>query len=624
LSSSKEISSTEKLLDVIRNDSQPGEISETPVTLSSPKPANQNISEVFSKKSVSVGVEIGLDELKLVKVNRLSGGQWELLDYTKIPLKAGISIGTPAFAGFLKSELTRFCGSGKAFHIWGLIHSDRVDVQNIRIPKVGRKQLENAVSWTVKKNTPFNEETTILDFEIQGDVIESGVRKLSVLVCTAPKPEVEEMRELFHRIGFPLTGITAMPFAIQNLFRASWISSVDQIVATLYIGDDSSRIDIFSGGDLTMSRVIKAGINSMADSLVEEYAAFEKNVDSASGISPGEDTASGPAPDIMTQENAKTLISTLASGSDEEDARFGLTGEKILEMIKPALERLVGQIDRTFEHYAAILGNDRVSFVYVFCDMDICESLTRYIGDELRMGSEMLDPLSPENSYSGEATSDTPVVDRISFVSTLGLALSDPAYTLNLIFPFGDKETFKSIRRFNRAILLTFMVVMVVLFGIFFWLDGVADHKANKLAALENQMNNGIRTIENPSRTLISEVTENRFTLERFIDRYFGLAIIQELSKLTPEKVSLLSAKAGVERAAVKGKDKKVTRGMTVEGVVEGVPGSLEPVLAKYVLALSKSPIFKEVSIDKSTVGPFHANEALHFTLFVGFAEELK
>ncbi len=605
LSSSKEISSTEKLLDLIRNDDQQGKLPDTPTTSQSRKTKKNNVPGLLTGKNVSVGVDIGRDELKLVKVGRLSGSQRELLDYKKVPIKAGMSSNSPAFAGFLRSELDLFCGSGKAVDLWGLIQSEKVDVQNIRIPKVGKKQLENAVSWTVKKNTPFSEEKTVLDFEIQGEVIESGVRKLSVLACIAPKREIEEMEDLFNEIGFPLTGITLIPFALQNLFRTDWISSVDQTVATLYIGNDSSRIDIFSDGNLTMSRVIKAGVESMADSLMEEYAASSS--------------------DMMTLDNAKRLIYTLGYDAQpvEESARFGLDKEKIFEMISPALKRLVGQVERTFEHYAVTLGSDRVSFIYVFCDMDICRPFIDYVGNELRIGSEVLDPLSPENPYSGNAASDASVSHRVSLVSTLGLALSDTAYTPNLIFPFSDKEKLKNIKTFNRVIISTFAVVMLLLFGIFFWLGGVVDKKEVKLAGLEQQMDKGIQAIETPARNLVTEITGNRLTLKKFKDRYFGLAIIGELSKLTPEKLSLLSVKAG-EEMAVKKEGEKPAKGMIIQGIVEGAPGSFEPVLAKYVLALSKSPMFNKVSIDKSSVGPFHASEALHFTLFVDFAEELK
>ena len=182
----------------------------------------------------------------------------------KFPSKRGCPRDTLEFAGFLRSALAQFCGSRKNFTLWGLIQSDKVGVQTIRIPKVGKKQLENAVYWTAKKNISFDEKDTILDFEVQGEVIESGIAKLSVLVCTASKREVEEMKNLFSGIGFPLTGLTVAPFALQNLFRTDWMSLPGQTVATLYIGDSSSRIDIFSEGNLVMTRGIRAGINSMA------------------------------------------------------------------------------------------------------------------------------------------------------------------------------------------------------------------------------------------------------------------------------------------------------------------------------------------------------------------------
>ena len=279
MSSPKDISSTEKLLDLIRSDEQPDKAPDAlpifPPNREQPDEAHDalpvfppkktgtgNISNFFAKKSVSVGVDIGYDELKLVKVNQPSSGQWKLLNYKKIPIKTGISRDTSEFAGFLKSELTQFCGSGKDFNLWGLIQSDNTNVQSIHIPKVGKKQLENTVYWTAKKNINFDEKETILDFEVQGEVVESGITKLSVLVCTAPKREVGEMKNLFNSIGFPLVGLTVAPFALQNLFRTDWMPFPGQTVATLCIGDSSSRIDIFSDGNLVMTRGIRAELTA--------------------------------------------------------------------------------------------------------------------------------------------------------------------------------------------------------------------------------------------------------------------------------------------------------------------------------------------------------------------------
>ncbi|MEA1971456.1 MAG: hypothetical protein U9N37_07575 [Thermodesulfobacteriota bacterium] len=620
MSSSKEISSTEKLLDLIRNDDQPGETPDASVPSPSKETRKENMPGFFTRNSVSVGVDIGHDELKLVKVNQPSSGQWELLDYKKVSIKAGMSRSSSEFAGFLKSELTQFCGSEKIFNLWSLIQSDKVEVQNIRIPKVGKKQLRNAVYWTAKKKAVFDEEDTILDFEVQDEVVENGIRKLSVLVYTAPKRETEEMENLFSRIGFPLTGITIIPFALQNLFRADWLSLDSQTVATLCIGSDSSRIDIFSEGNLAMTRGIRAGVNSMAESLIEEYAATAVSGE-GTVISPGGESGSGQTSTPMSLADAKNLISGLGSDSqlDEKDARFGLSKEKIFEMINSALERLVRQVERTFEHYTVVLGNKSISFIYVFCDMGICMPMVDYIGGQLRIESGVLDPMSPENPFSGHVTSNTSLSHRLSFVSTLGLALSDLSYTPNLIFTYSDKEKLKSIRSVNHVIVSAFAVIMLILVGVFFWMGGIVDQKKTKLAGLEQQLRNGVQTIEMPARTMISEIRENRLMLKKFKKRYFGVAIIGELSKLTPENVCLLSVKASMETAAG-GKGKNSTEGMTVSGAIEGKPGFLESALAKYVFELKKSPMFKKIAIDKSNIGPFNASEALHFTLHIDFA----
>ena len=619
MSSPKEISSTEKLLDLIRNDNQPGETPDASMTSPSKKTKKENMPGFFSKKSISVGVDIGLTELNLVKVNQPSGGQWELLDYKKVSIKPGMSRSSSEFAGFLKSELTQFCGSGKVFNLWSMLQSDKVEVQNIRIPKVGKKQLRNAVYWTAKKNSPFDEDETILDFEVQDEVIENGIRKLSVLVCTASKREVEKMEDLFSGIGFPLTGITVIPFAMQNLFRANWLPSDDQTVATLYIGSDSSRIDIFSEENLIMTRGIRAGVNSMAESLMEEYAAAAVSGGKSSS-SPYEESGSGQASAPMSLADAKNLISHLGSDSqiDGEDARFGLSKEKIFEMINSALERLVRQVERTFEHSAVVLGNESVSFIYIFCDMDICMPVVDYISNQLRIESGVLDPMSPENSFSGHVTSNTSITDRASFISVLGLALSDLSYTPNLIFTYSDKEKLKSIRSVNHAIISAFVVILLILTGVFFWTGSIVDQKKTKLAGLEQQLKNGVQTIEIPARTVISEIRENRLMLKKFKKRYFGIAIIRELSKLTPENVSLLAVNAKME-ATTGGEGKDLTEKVTVSGVIEGDPGFLESALAKYVFELKKSTVFKKIVIDKSNRGPFHASEALHFTLHIDF-----
>ena len=52
-----------------------------------------------------------------------------------------------------------------------------MNVRHIVIPKVAKKQIENAVYWTIKKETPFDDKDTVFDFEIQREVTEQGIGK---------------------------------------------------------------------------------------------------------------------------------------------------------------------------------------------------------------------------------------------------------------------------------------------------------------------------------------------------------------------------------------------------------------------------------------------------------------
>ena len=150
-------------------------------------------------------------------------GSWRILDQRKLALPPKTPRDAPEFSTFLKASLASFCGSPKQTNLWATMSTAKVDVRHIRVPKVSKKQLGNVVYWTAKKETAFDERESIFDFESQGEVIEQGIPKLAVMVYTAPRREIEDLKTQFSRIGWPLTGISIVPFSVQNLFRTGWI-----------------------------------------------------------------------------------------------------------------------------------------------------------------------------------------------------------------------------------------------------------------------------------------------------------------------------------------------------------------------------------------------------------------
>ena len=266
-----EISSTERLLELIRTDS---EIELEDSGDSSQKPSGRLKSlvrrSISFKKNIAVGIDIGYDDLKLVKVQRVSDRSYEMLEYARIPFDPEVPRENPEFHQFLRPTLAEFCGPHRNADIWCTISSARVETRHFRIPKVAARQIPNAIYWTYQREAAFDEDEKVFDFEILGEVQEEQAVKMDVLAYTVPLDEVVALKEMFAKAEFPLSGISIVPFAFQTLLRTRRVEASDRFVASLYIGRDWSRIDIFSGGNLTLSRGIKAGVRSMMEALKKE------------------------------------------------------------------------------------------------------------------------------------------------------------------------------------------------------------------------------------------------------------------------------------------------------------------------------------------------------------------
>lgn len=617
----KEISSTEKLLEVIRSKQLPHE-NERPSD--SPQSSGGKIPSFFKtltqqKRTYSIGIDIGYRHLFLVKVGKHSDNQWKLIDYRNVPLQTDISKSSSEFAGFIKRELDSFCGSIQNFNLWANMSSAGAEVASVRIPKVPKKQIENAVKWSARKVISFDEDTSVYDFKIQGEVVESGIPKLNVLVYAAPRRDVGDMRQLFDDIGYPLDGLTISPFGIQNLFATGWIPQEDQTVASLYVGRNWSRIDIFDHGILVMTRDIRAGINSMIQELMEGYNEDITGAFTAEKVSETEALTEGM---LMQIDEARELVFGLSSDapSDEElRSRFDLDKESMFQLIKPAVDRLIRQIDRTFRYYTNTQGNEKVTGIYVSSASNVDELLVEYIGHEMGIEHAVLDPLDPKNPFVENRTSEMAVSERASFSVALGVALSEKSRTPNFLLTYKEKKKQINITLVNRSIFLTLTAALLICVGILFMIGSESDKKKAALAQLERDYRHSIQVDENVVPVFLAKIEKDRSYIKAYSERYLGVAIISELSHLTPSNIRLLNVSARVDQKVSNGET--VQKGwLTIEGIVSGNISTLEDSLVEYVLKLQGSLMFSQAKISKSSIESYERSKILRFTLTVKYA----
>lgn len=635
-----EITSTEKLLDLIRK--RKSDI-DSPVLKVKTPPPRKKIHLAFTnkqsiKKLINVGIDIGHESLRLIKTERISDNKWSLIDYQTIPFNHGIRKGTSDFINFLKAELNQFCGSYKKINIWAIMSAANVSVRHILIPKVPKNQIENAVFWTIKKEASFNEKEAILDYEVLEEIVDQGNPKWFIMAYTAPIREVEEIKSLFSKVGLPLTGISIVPFAVQNIFRTGWIPKSTGTAAYLFIGNDFSRIDIYTKGNLIMTRGIKAGINSMVESLLEVL----QSQDHEKSTLPGEENT--PAIDVEQARNVLFSLSPDSEALAAGDAGYSLTEEEKFRIILPALERLVRQVERTFEYSKSNFGQDNVSRIYVTSAMNIYLPLISYVGEQLGIESDILDPLDAGRPSFGKDAGKANLSERIALTPALGMALSDNSYTPNLLFTAREKQQITNINRVNQGIFAALIIATLISAGVFLYQLGIITKKNVDISRLQKQMTQHQPHVNpNDLIQMAAKSKQQKYSSRAYSERYRSMAVIGELSALTPANIRLVNLKAdfgaadtqkaneppkttpketapeGKKDAAKEPPKEQAPAGkmgsLVVEGIVVGDRQSLEPSLAVYLIKLQDSPIFRQVTIQKNSVENVKKRDILRFTI---------
>jgi len=615
-----EISSTERLLDLIRDDG----IVEDPAVA----PGSQNSigsrlmsmirNPVSFKQSISVGVDLGHDDLKLVKIHRISDQKFEIVEYARVPFESGVTQNNSAFYQFLRPVLANFCGSSKNPAIWCTIPSARVETRHLRIPKVNQKQIPNSVFWSFQKICPFNEKESLFDYELLGESDDGNVAKIDVMAYSALRTEINELKDLFNKAGFPLSGISIVPFAFQSLLRTGRIESQEMHVASLYIGRDWSRIDIFSEGNLMLSRGIKAGVKTMFEALRSEIEGnlFELSI----AKSPTKDTARIRAIKKKLKhelDQAHQLffgaLHEITPPAPDERQRI-LKENKIFQMILPALERLVRQVERTLRHFSLNYENARVGRIYTSSGVNPHQRIIDYIGEELGIPTETLNPFADNPNFVSLTPSPKLISEQSAFVPAMGMALSNNKLTPNFLYTHRDKQKAVTSQRINRGVIAAFAFIMILCVGAAFWQKSILAKKEFQKRQAQQQLENiSVRVDQSLVLKLVDDIQSKNREMQLIGQKYFGLAVVGEVADLTPANVRLLSLTAQLSDEPANKKSEK-NRNLVLSGVVRGDRMILESTLAGYLMQLKNSPLFDQPTISKKSFERYQGAEVLKFT----------
>jgi Tfp pilus assembly PilM family ATPase len=596
----------QRLLDLIRKPAgtgdAPGQSARTPAGLSLKTPRVRLFS--FGKP-VHVGVDISPTQLVCTKVRGQDIG-FEVLGTSIVPVPQGVEPGSEDFVALLRRTLSSLCGSGPVPQIWAAAQSSRANLQFVTIPKVASRQVDNAVFWTAKKEMAFDEAGVVFDFERRSELAEKGVTKLGAMAYTAPRDAVNTLRRDFIKAGFPLAGLTLEPFGHQNLFRRRITPSGEGAVANLHVGQNWSRLEIFSNGSLMFMRVIKTSMSGMEQAVLESLDARQAGIlaetlalapeKPGSAASPHEDALPKTAEGLDLTPSGETVIDLDGAGVGEmklvleldldptpqqappkpvaapprpkvtmaqvrEIFRaiifecetmdtchpgYGLLPEDVMEMLEPVASRLVRQVEMTLKHYRESLGFEAVTHVTVSGLLGASKLFVQYIGEQLGLPCTVLDPLGGRplqgRTVSGPSTPST------VYTQALGLAFSDAAATPNLLFTYREKAAAHASRNLEQWTLVGVAVVLAVMAFIAFQAFSTRLSLSREYETLSKQLaaftpDTDIAVLERKTAALKAK----REAVRTFVAHNRGVGIFGEALALAPDgvKVGTLTAEVG-------------------------------------------------------------------------------
>jgi type IV pilus assembly protein PilM len=559
-----------------------------------------------SRPGVIVGIEIGYGSIRMVRLRRAADGKIFFEECRTFEYDPTFRVESSEFVSVLKNGLKRFCGSPKDLEFWAAPKLDRARLHHIKIPQVSSNRLPGAVFWGLQREEPFLEKETVVDFQVEEGSASSSLNITGALI---ERDGIEDIQQAFSQAGYPLTGIGLPLFALRNLVNLREDINQEIPVLICQLGQLTTSVSFLLGGRLVFTRNIPMGLQNLTEII-------------------GRELEPTPSP-----EEASDLVLKLGlekvPASPEEQQRH----EVAFNLLRPALERAARQIERTIEYYQSNFDTEPIETIFLGGEIATQGRLFEFISDQLSTEVIAIDPFDTPG-LNAKTSLPTDRGDRIAYGPAFGLALEARQAGINLGHTFKARQNESKYRKIATAASVFTMLLTVVAALFYNWQRlQLKDLNAEQAELKQSLSELGPELTE----AIITEATEDVKALQEqrraATRRYESLALLSEITRLTPKKIALLHVSAAMGRAitfldvgAEKNspiKSSAKTKGsLILKGIVSGERTSLETSLTIYIARLDQSHLFHSVEVESTELVETPDELLLAFSLNVKTSEE--
>lgn len=451
------------------------------------------------------------------------------------------------------------------------VSGPQVAIRHFALPSMPEHELKEAVKWEVRKFISFPVETAIIDFQILGETIEDGARKLDLMVAAAEAQFIETQLALIKAAGLKPVSIGTVPHALWHSMQII-PEAKKGVTALIDIGATKTSINIVKDNRLKLTREI----NTAGDTLTEAIQ------DAA--------TLEGSTLGFADAEEIKKEFG-MPEEEDIERANGRVPLQKISFAMRPVLERLLTEIKRSFEFCESRFKEAKVERILISGGGARLKGLRDYLADQLGTEVELLNPFE----------------DMVpDLVIATGLALHRTK-EINLL-PEKYRLTPKFLMQKYAPVAIA-CLVFFVLFSMYLNMNLACTKYRRELRLKETKLAN----LQSANKRLI-QLRQNKERLDQekallprgILEIAPWEDILREISHIVPDKTTLTGLFFPTEVAAEELQLKAVTFGDDAE-----IMGSI----VEFMEGLEKSPFFTDVRLSYSEENNEYSEQGADFEL---------
>lgn len=286
---------------------------------------------------------------------------------------------------------------------------EHIFIKKLILPQMSKDELLNAIKWQLKGEFTFSPDEDVFDLQVIREYADSEGAKKIELFCVFAK------RALINKYLSAVTSCGLMPLKISSsVFNYSPILDLlpvdSKINAILDIGCTHSNILIYQGSKLNFIRNLSFSTSKLTASLVGSLVTDQGKVE-------------------ITPEKARQLIRQYGIVLDESTKlQSDIESSQIIPLIRPLLEILAKELERSFDFFKSESGFDIPGVLYITGGGANLKNLNSYLAESLKIKVEKL-PLADLIDTQGANTEEF-ILDANQLSGSIGLGLSSSGINL--------------------------------------------------------------------------------------------------------------------------------------------------------------------------------------------------